>query len=251
MIDGGKLTPGPGNVPTIDGGQGQRRGSWSSCRGPHGPYGSHVPRGRARGADDRRRPVCRRSTAGKASAGEAGHRAAVPTVPTVRTCRAAVRVVPTIDAGQSADDRRRARPAPGKLVIVPRSPRSLRFARAARPCPWCRRSTPASLPTIDGGQGQRRGSWSSCRGPRGPYGSHVPPCPSIDNREADAGQAGHRSPGSAGASPAAVPVVPMIDAGQSADDRRREADGKASAGQAGHRSPGSVPRSPRPCPWCQ
>ena len=91
-----------------------------------------------------------------------------------------------IDAGKLTP----ARPAPRKLVIVPRSPRSLRFARAAVPV----------VPMIDGGKLTARPApgklvivdLAACRGPRGPYGSHVLPCPSIDNREADTGQAGHR-----------------------------------------------------------
>ena len=134
----------PASVPTIDGGQGQRRGSWSSftwpprwnrrcrpsmtagklvivhlaaCRGPHGSHVSPCP-------------WCRRSTAGKASAGKAGHRATVPAVPTIDAGKCADDRRREADAGvwQRADDRRRARPAPGKLVIVPRSPRLARVA---------------------------------------------------------------------------------------------------------------------------
>ena len=140
-----------------------------------------LPRGRARGADDRRRPAW---ASWSSCHGPYGSH--------VSPC-------PSID-NREADA--------GKLVIVHLTAPGLPAAVLV-------------VPTIDGGQGQRRGSWSSLTWqratvPRGSHGSHVSPCRWKTGKLVIV-------------HPAAVPVVPTIDAG--------EADaGKVSAGEAGHRA---------------
>ena len=188
---------------------------------------------------------CRRSTPGKrAESGQAGHRAAVPVVPTIDAGKLVIDLasagafpaavpVPTIDGGQL-----------GKLVIVPRSstwqrvavpvvpmidagqfqgqadggqgghrpgkrrafPRPCPCRRAAR-SPWCRRSTPAS--------------WSSAWQVPGPSRGRA----RADDRRRATRQVGHR-------------------AARGVDDRRRPVP-TASVPSSG--KPVIVPRSP----WCR
>ena len=178
-------------------------------------------------------------------------------------------MVPTIDAGQfqgeadagkvvidlatclgprGADDRRREADG-GQAGHRADVPRSSTWQRAAVPVvptcrPWCRSSTPASVPSpgklvIDlasAGASPRR---SPCRRstPASSKGKSaiVPPVvPTIDGGRLTAGNSARRS---------STWQAPGPSRGRArADDRRRETD----AGQGGHR-PGNVSRSP----WCR